>query len=545
MMMNLMETVMKVAAIYSRKSKITERGESIENQVNICKSYLNNIEINDYIIYEDEGFSGKNTQRPEFQRMLRDAENKKFEVLICYKLDRVSRNVSDFSALIECLNKYGIGFISITEKFDTTNPMGRAMMYISSVFAQLERETIAQRVKDNMLELAKSGRWLGGMTPTGFESKKVTVTDENLKTRSYHELSPIERELRIIKLIYGKYLETESLSQVTKYLLSSGYKTKLNTEWSKSKVKSILNHPVYAKASQEVFDYLDSKSVITIGEPDDVHGMLLYRRRNGKSGYNQINYWMAVISKHEGIIEGKEWVKVQKTLDENMRKGPRTGTTGIALLTGLMKCKLCGSRMRVQHGKILKGTGQRKFYYVCSLKYDSGCTRCNNSNLDGPEVERIVINKLKNISVDKAMLVNKLEEYKKELSSGGVNNEYKNINEQLKQIKCSINNIVKTITLTEDTEVAQLLVNKLKELTSEQQLLEARLNEFYNSKGEQKNDEINIDVMIKALDDFQSLINIFDFKEKKKLLNSVVKEIYWDGETRNVDIVLWGAGESS
>lgn len=543
MMVYVGEIFMKVAAIYSRKSKITEKGDSIENQINICKNYLKNIGIEDYIIYEDEGFSGKNTQRPEFQRMFRDAKNKKFDILICYKLDRVSRNVSDFSAFIEALDKYGIGFISITEKFDTTSPMGRAMMYISSVFSQLERETIAQRVKDNMNELAKAGKWLGGMTPTGFESKKVTVTDQNHKTRFYHKLTPIKDELKVVKLIYKKYIETESLYQVMKYLIANNYKTKLNTDWSKTKVRSILRHPVYVKASWEVFNYLDSKDIITIGEPDDIHGMLLYRRRKGKSGYNNMNLWMAAVSKHEGIIDEREWLKVQSILDKNASNRFTAGENRIALLTGLLKCKHCGSNMRVQYGKLLKSTGQKQFFYVCSLKYDSGCTRCNNNNLEGPAVEKIIVNKLKEMSADKGMLVSKFNEYKKELANSGKKNEYKNTNDQLRQINSSINNVVKTITLTENEEVSKVLVNRLNELTSEKELLEVRLKDIDKAQKSIAEDKTNVDAIIKSLNRFESLIDICDLGEKKELLRGLIEKIYWDGETRNVDIVLWGAGE--
>jgi site-specific DNA recombinase len=541
--MHIGEIIMKVAAIYSRKSKITEKGDSIENQINICKNYLKNIGIEDYIIYEDEGFSGKNTQRPEFQRMFSDAKNKKIDVLICYKLDRVSRNVSDFSSFIESLDKYGIGFISITEKFDTTSPMGRAMMYISSVFSQLERETIAQRVKDNMIELAKDGKWLGGMTPTGFESKKVTVTDENHKIRSYHELSPVEDELKIVKLIYKKYIETESLYQVMKYLLVSHYKTKLNTDWSRTKIRSILRHPVYVKASWEVFSYLGGKGIITIGEPDNIHGMLLYRRRKGKSGYNNMDLWMAVVSKHEGIIDEQEWLKAQGILDKNAGNGFRAGENRIALLTGLLKCKHCGGNMRVQNGKILKSTGQKQFFYVCSLKYDSGCTRCNNGNLEGPTIEKVIVNKLKEVSVDKGMLISKFNEYKKELANSNIKNEYKNINDQLRQINSSINNVVKTITLTENEDVSKVLVNRLNELTSEKGLLEVRLKDIDKTQTAVEEDKTNIDAIIKSLNSFGSLIDICDLEEKKELLRGLVEKVYWDGETRNVDIVLWGAGE--
>ena len=172
------------AAIYSRKSKFTGKGDSIENQIQLCMDYSKSIGIKEFLVYEDEGFSGGNIDRPQFKKMMQDAKDKKFDCLVCYRLDRISRNVSDFSTLIEKLNKLEISFISIKEQFDTSTPMGRAMMFISSVFAQLERETIAERIKDNMYELARSGRWLGGKTPHGFTSKKISFLDENLKERT-------------------------------------------------------------------------------------------------------------------------------------------------------------------------------------------------------------------------------------------------------------------------------------------------------------------------------------------------------------------------
>ena len=156
--------VMKVA-IYSRKSKSTDKGESIETQINLCKDYLNKISDGKHIEIvqydEGEGFSGGDRTRRKFNQLIRDAKAHKYDVLICYRLDRVARSVADFSDLIEELNDNGISFISVKEQFDTSTPMGRAMMYIASVFAQLEREIGAERIRDNLHELAKSGRWLG------------------------------------------------------------------------------------------------------------------------------------------------------------------------------------------------------------------------------------------------------------------------------------------------------------------------------------------------------------------------------------------------
>ena len=166
--------------IYSRKSKFTGKGESIENQIEMCRQYIR-LQFGDdaaeqALVYEDEGFSGGTLERPQFKRMMADAKGKNFRAIVVYRLDRISRNIGDFAKLIEHLNRMKIDFISIKEQFDTSSPMGRAMMYISSVFSQLERETIAERIRDNMHELSKTGRWLGGNTPTGYPRRTTPKT---------------------------------------------------------------------------------------------------------------------------------------------------------------------------------------------------------------------------------------------------------------------------------------------------------------------------------------------------------------------------------
>ena len=124
-------------AIYSRKSKWTGKGDSVENQIIMCKEYIAMfIEGGDQaeiIEYEDEGFSGKNTKRPQFQKMMRDMQERHYDYLVCYKLDRLGRNLADLANLMEDLEKRETSFISIKEKFDTTTPIGKAMLYFSGV----------------------------------------------------------------------------------------------------------------------------------------------------------------------------------------------------------------------------------------------------------------------------------------------------------------------------------------------------------------------------------------------------------------------------
>jgi len=116
-------------AIYSRKSKFTGKGESIENQIELCKQYIRprypNCNDEGILIYEDEGFSGGNMERPQFKKMMAEARAKKFSAIVCYRLDRISRNIGDFAKLIEELDGLNVSFISIKEQFDTSSPMGR------------------------------------------------------------------------------------------------------------------------------------------------------------------------------------------------------------------------------------------------------------------------------------------------------------------------------------------------------------------------------------------------------------------------------------
>ena len=144
--------------IYSRKSRFTGKGESIENQIELCRQYIavnfGQEAADQALVYEDEGFSGGNLERPQFKKMMQDSRQQQFAAIVVYRLDRISRNIGDFANLIQDLNDRHIEFVSIRERFDTSSSMGRAMMFIASVFYQLERVTIADRIRDHMNALA-------------------------------------------------------------------------------------------------------------------------------------------------------------------------------------------------------------------------------------------------------------------------------------------------------------------------------------------------------------------------------------------------------
>ena len=316
-----------IIAIYSRKSKMTEKGDSIYNQIQLCKDYAKQFfpDINEFTIYKDEGFSGGDTNRPMFKKMMIDAQNKAFNVLICYKLDRISRNIAQFSNTYEILQNHNIEFVSVKEQFDTSSPIGRAMLNIAMVFAQLERETIAERIKDNMHALACSGRWLGGTCPTGFKSEIIEYHDKNLHKKVMFKLSPVPEEIHLVTLIFDQFLKLQRLRRVETYLLEHSIKTKNNCKFSAATIRDILVNPVYACADQNIYMYFKLRGAKVCGDSinyNGEYGIAAYNRTDQEKKSpkpKSVDQWIISIGKHKGIIMGLQWITVQKILQKNSR----------------------------------------------------------------------------------------------------------------------------------------------------------------------------------------------------------------------------------
>ena len=160
-------------AIYARQSVDKADSLSIQGQIDLCRQKAGA----GFQVYHDRGYSGRNTNRPAFQRMMEDVEKGLVQKIIVYRLDRFSRSIADFGRLWETLRRHNVEFVSINETFDTSTPMGRAMLNIIMVFAQLERETTAERVRDNYYQRAKLGAWPGGPAPYGFSIGRLPGPD--------------------------------------------------------------------------------------------------------------------------------------------------------------------------------------------------------------------------------------------------------------------------------------------------------------------------------------------------------------------------------
>lgn len=523
------------AAIYSRKSKFTGKGESVENQIELCKSYAKNNGYDDVYIYEDEGFSGGNVNRPEFKSMMKDAKYKKFDAIICYRLDRISRNVSDFSTLIDELKVLGIDFVSIREQFDTSSPMGTAMMFISSVFAQLERETIAERIKDNMYELAKTGRWLGGTPPFGFSSEPIYYLDNNSKQKKMMRLSPIDEEISLVKLFFEQYLSLGSLGKLQKYLIQSNIKTKKNSTWDIKALQLLLRNPVYVKSSELVISYLSIKGATVFGDPNG-NGILSYNKKDSKDKYKDISEWILSVSKHEGVIEDSLWLKVQRQLDTNKDLAPRlVNGSEYGIFNSLLHCAKCGGKMVQKQGHVSKKTGEILRYYVCINKINSSDSICDSKNIRLDILETYVMKELFNATANKRPLIKAIEEYKKSLESESVDkNNIKAYEKQISQKELQVKNLIDKLSL--NPNIYDLLSSKIEELNKEIQELKFKKFELESINSNLKSVIKEIDTSTSMILNFKDMWENADYPMKKLLISSVVDYISYNSDTKEVVI---------
>jgi DNA invertase Pin-like site-specific DNA recombinase len=223
-------------AIYTRVStdiQAEKEFSSCEAQEAKIKAFIrsqNNWKV--FKVYSDGGYTGANLNRPALQELFEDIKQGEINIVLVYKIDRLTRSPKDFYQLIEIFDKYKVDFISITERFDTSTPAGRLLRNIMLTFAQFERELASERTKDKMLERAKKGLWNGGSVPYGYkkENKKFVINP---------------KEAEIVRLIYETYVTTNSLFQTYDELKQQEIKDRQSKIFLKGAIHYILRNIVY------------------------------------------------------------------------------------------------------------------------------------------------------------------------------------------------------------------------------------------------------------------------------------------------------------
>lgn len=541
-------------AIYSRKSRFTGKGESIGNQSDLCKAYVRNAFGEGYeercVVFEDEGFSGGNLQRPDFLRMMEEVRKHRFRAIVVYRLDRISRNISDFTGLIDELTKLDVSFISIREQFDTGSPMGRAMMFIISVFSQLERETIAQRIRDNMRELAKTGRWLGGNTPTGFCSGPVSKITVDGKERRSYKLIPIPGEIGIPRQIFDLYGELGSLTGVEAELLRLKVRTKQGKDYTRFAIKGILQNPVYMTADEGAYHYFLEKGAEVCCRREDFdgsRGIMAYNRTSQEKGRATrllpMSQWIIAIGKHPGLIPSKQWIGVQESLERNKSGAYRKPRKNEALLTGLLWCS-CGERMHPKLSRQSMTSGARTYSYVCGMKARSKGERCSRRNISGNALDGAILEKLASLKADPGILVSQLEKKGRFLNENGRENRQlpDALRQEYLQRERKIEGLLDSLEMAERYDGKDRILRRIGELSRENDAAAEQLRELEKKSCGDTLSDTELEMLRQEISGFRTGLEDLPLREKRTAVSTLVRKVIWDGE--NAHVVLFGAEET-
>ncbi len=403
-------------ALYVRQSVDKKDSISIEAQIEMCAVQARG----EYTVFADKGFSGKNTNRPAFKNMLSHIRNKTIDRIIVYRIDRLSRSIADFSAFWQELEKYGVEFLSVNEKFDTSSPIGRAMLYIIMSFAQLERETIAERVRDNYFARFKRGVWTGGPAPLGFDIVKEKL---NGKKVSYlRENAMIE----VVKAVFNTYCSGESLyytAEKAGILCPDKY-------WDSRAVSRIIRNPIYAACNSDVYWYYVEKGAEVQNEETEFNGINAAMLTGKEGGCAK----KLSIAGHRGVIPPDIFLNCNRRLDLNSAVCVNTyGRQSV--LSGLLKCDKCGKGIKIV-------SSGKKRYMFCS----KGCTGAKCFDID--ELEKEITSDVDNVikyylssyseNIEKSEIKSRINNLIKAIEEGGVSVKY--INERIKNLEELKNN---------------------------------------------------------------------------------------------------------
>ena len=478
-------------AIYARQSVDKADSLSIQGQIDLCLKQTSQ----DTKIYQDKGYSGKNTNRPAFQRMMEDVEKGLIKKIVVYRLDRFSRSLADFSRLWEVLKRHGVEFVSINETFDTSSPMGRAMLSIIMVFAQLERETTAERVRDNYYQRVKLGSWPGGPAPYGFSIGRLPdAAGKPIPTLMANEQSSIAER------IFHAYVQSDAtLGSVARLLNSEGIPAPKRATWDNVTLSRILHSPLYVMADEDVYLYYKAKGMHVANsteEFDGLHaGMVIGKRDRSAGKYQDLKQQHFSLANHYGIVTSDVWLRCQYKLEENRQIGGN-GRGKHTWLSGLMKCAHCGYSIKVNRDG-------EKYYLVCSGRSNLGAC------------DRSIRVDLRNLETCIAAELERLLAQCPDVEAEQTENHQ--VRQQLEEIERKIERLMDA--LAESTDVTMSYINRTIQRLEEQRLaLEEQLRQ-----------------KVRPCADLRRLkFEPLDFEAKKVVAATFIREIRLSGDNAEV-----------
>lgn len=363
-----------------------EDNYSIPEQIDRMKKYCESRDWMVYKIYTDSGYSGGSLERPGLQDMMKDVQNGKLDMVLVYKLDRLSRSQKDTLYLIEdVFDKHGVAFTSMTENFDTSTPFGKAILGVLAVFAQLEREKIKERTMMGKDSRAQEGKWHGSKwVPIGYD-----YVDGLLKVNDYEAMQ--------VREIADLFLKRTPVRTIARIVTEKGYRHK-HGEWEAKTIRRVLSNPVNI-------------------------GMIK----------NRDNLYPGI---HDPILDKKTYDAVQELMDERKLKDKPEQRAHKTLLGGILYCKNCGGRYARQNYRDL-------YYYTCysrskKMKKMIKDPNCRNKNYRAEELDAMILNEIKQLVIDP----NRISQVRENRPVTDVTEKIKSITKEIAKIDTQISKMM-------------------------------------------------------------------------------------------------------
>ena len=446
----------KRCVVYTRKSSeegLEQEFNSLDAQREAGEAYIRSQMHEGWTLlpnrYDDGGISGGTMKRPGLQQLLQDVQNGKVDIIVVYKVDRLSRSLGDFGQMIELFDKHNVSFVSVTQQFNTTTSMGRLTLNILLSFSQFEREVTSERIKDKIALSKQKGMWMGGYVPLGYDAKDKKLYVNN-------------SEAALIQLIFKRFQQLGSTTLLCKELNDLGYRTKARknqdgemssgARFTKGTLYKILNNRLY------------------IGEV-----------RHGQKWYE---------GQHEAIIDHELWNRVHAIMDKNrIGKQTRVHRKTDAPLRGLIFGP-DGNAMTPTHSC---KKGKRYRYYITNRANKLSYEECPIKLVSAGDIEGIVFDQIKTIFQNPSIVAetwNQAKLAKSGLTLDDVKQGLRNVDsiwehlyhdEQVKLMKCFVNKV----TITPEAVNLEVFSNGLNTL-----LLDIRA--AANTKDKQEKTSIDI-----------------------------------------------------
>ncbi|RAP26274.1 hypothetical protein DID74_02320 [Candidatus Marinamargulisbacteria bacterium SCGC AG-333-B06] len=471
-----------VVDLYIRVStdRQVREGDSLEEQESELKRFCEFRHFHIHQIYIEKGKSGGSTNRPEYQKLIKDIESKKVNAVIVKKLDRLSRSLLDFENLMTIMQSNDVEFISIKESFDTTTAMGKAMLRVALVFAQLEREQTSERLIDVLDYRASQGLYNGGIRPYGY-------------TNVNKELIPYKKEKEVLDLIFNTFLESESTTLAQNTLNESGYTNRNNNPWDKRAIEHILKNPVYI----------------------------------GKLRWKGTLYQ----GNHPPLISETAFQKVQDIFES--RKYVRDSQKVKGLLKHLLVCS-CGADMRPNYTK--KKNGNMYYYYRCASTMNTlrkSC--CNNKYLNMDATNDVVFKVLLSCADERYLtgMKSKVANHNKKIQAQltALETEVEGLESQLSEVKSKQEKYLDSLITHQFTSQERQLINsKLEEFSLQEKQVRGTIYKRRFEASKKMEFLINPDSLKKALVFLKVNYQLLTGKELQKWLNEHVSKIIYVSE---------------